>query len=375
MFKDFDSWFTNKINYNLLYNIRHVLYYISVWIFITLFFVYIKFHDIPQDYLTEIYHLDSTISKEWMYKTSLQIGLFFGLSLGMLHVFVYPFMERNWKLLWNVCFRVSVFLLLSISVYFILLYTHGVKINSTLILQTFTHSSILNIVLYAFTTEIIVGLIVLLRRNLGRKYFVNLLKNTYRNPKEEERVFMFLDLEDSTVTANKIGHLNFSRFIQDCFWDLSDVVLKYDAEIYQFVGDEAVITWKVSKNFDYERCIDLYFSYKKLLEKKQKAYLEKYGVAPYFTCAIHSGTVSAAIVGNYKKEIAYHGNVLNLGACLQKICKELQTPVLISNHFFTHLKNPYYTLTPTKLENLKGVYDSQWVYKVTKDYKKIQFYS
>src|SRR5690554_7481302 len=79
----------------------------------------------------------------------------------------------------------------------------------------FNHPGTINILLYAFITEFLVGLIILLRRNLGRKYFINTIKNTYRNPKEEHRVFMFLDLEDSTVIANKMGHLNFSRFIQD----------------------------------------------------------------------------------------------------------------------------------------------------------------
>src|SRR5690606_7268327 len=152
------------------------------------------------------------------------------------------------------------------------LYIYGFTINIELISQIFSEPTTINILLYALITEAVVSLIIQLRRNLGRKYFVNIVKNTYRNPKEEHRVFMFLDLEDSTPTANEMGHLNFSRYIQDCFWDLSDITLMHGAEIYQFVGDEAVITWKVSKDFDYEKCIALYFNYKDLLDQKKHFY-------------------------------------------------------------------------------------------------------
>lgn len=375
MFNDFSYWFKSKIQNNLVYNVRQVLYIVSIWVFVTFFFVYIKFYDIPQQYLTEIYRLNTEIPKKWLYQIALFIGASFGLVMGFLHVFVYPYIERIQKLAYNILLRISVFVMLSHLVYLTILYIYGFTINVELISQIFSEPTTINILLYALITEAVVSLIIQLRRNLGRKYFVNIVKNTYRNPKEEHRVFMFLDLEDSTPTANEMGHLNFSRYIQDCFWDLSDITLMHGAEIYQFVGDEAVITWKVSKDFDYEKCIALYFNYKDLLDQKKHFYQKKYNHTPNFRCSIHSGEVSAALVGDYKKEIAYHGNVLNLGSRLQKNCKEHNADVLISENFFSNLKNHWYSLTPIVLQGLKGIDDVQTVYKVGERDKKYYFYS
>jgi len=375
MIEDFSSWLKSKVYNNFAYNIRQVLYITCIWIFVTLFFIYIKFNDIPESYLADIYELPQEMTKNWMYRTASFIGLSFGLFMGVLHIFVYPYIERTQKLFYNIFFRISVFCFLSYSVYFMLLCMHGFVIDRKFIILIFSQPATLNILLYAFVTETLVSLIMLLRRNLGRKYFVNILKNTYRNPKEEERVFLFLDLEDSTPAARKMGHLNFSKYIQDCFWDLSDITLMYGAEIYQFVGDEAVITWKVTKNFDYGKCISLYFSYQNMLEQKKHFYQEKYGTAPRFRCAIHSGKVSAALVGDYKKEIAYHGNVLNLGSRLQKNCKEYDAGMLISEDFCSHLKDHWYSLSPIKLNDLKGIEEVQTVYKVEEESKKYFFYA
>lgn len=374
MMENFSSWLKGKICNNLAYNIRQVFYIMSIWIFVTLFFIYIKFNDIPESYLSDIYKLQQEMTKNWMYRTALFIGLSFGLVMGILHIFVYPYIERTQKLFYNILFRITVFCMLSYSIYFMLLCMHGFVINRELVLLIFRQPATINILLYAFVTETLVSLIMLLRRNLGRKYFINILKNTYRNPKEEERVFLFLDLEDSTPTAHKMGHLNFSRYIQDCFWDLSDITLMHGAEIYQFVGDEAVITWKVSKNFDYGKCIALYFSYRDLLEQKKPFYMEKYGMLPRFRCAIHSGKVSAALVGDYKKEIAYHGNVLNLGSRLQKNCKEYNAGILISEDFHSNLKDHWYSLSPIVLNDLKGIEEAQTAYKVEEENKKYFFY-
>lgn len=373
MLQDFKSWFISRIKNNFIYHIRQVLYIVCIWVFVTFFFIYLKFNDIPENYLSVIYQLHPGISKNWLYCAGLFIGSFFGFIMGFLHIFVYPYIERTQKLLTNILLRVLVFILLSYFIYFVLLYTQEHPFHIEFLINILRKSSSLNILLYALLTETLVGLIILMRRNVGRRYFINIVKNTYRNPKEEERVFMFLDLEDSTPTANIMGHLNFSRYIQDCFWDLSDIVLMHGAEIYQFVGDEAVITWKVSKNFDHDKCIALYFSYKKLLEQKKLFYYEKYGTYPKFRCAIHSGKVSAALVGDYKKEIAYHGNVLNLGSRLQKTCKTHNAALLISETFLSNLTNRWYTLTPVKLD-VKGIDDIQTAYKVEEEDKKMHFY-
>ena len=39
----------------------------------------------------------------------------------------------------------------------------------------------------------------------------------YQKPKEESKIFMFLDLQSSSKIAELLGHEKYSDFIQDCF--------------------------------------------------------------------------------------------------------------------------------------------------------------
>ena len=69
-----------------------------------------------------------------------------------------------------------------------------------------------------------------------------MLTGRYHSPKEEKKIFMFLDLQSSTTIAEKLGHKMYSEFIQECFKDIS-IIGDYGGEVYQYVGDEAVFTW------------------------------------------------------------------------------------------------------------------------------------
>ena len=82
-------------------------------------------------------------------------------------------------------------------------------------------------------------------RKFGYGVLWNLITGYYRNPKEEKKVFMFLDLQSSTSIDEQLGHLKYSQLIQDCFYDLNMILNRYNAEIYQYVGDEAVLTCKL----------------------------------------------------------------------------------------------------------------------------------
>ena len=52
-----------------------------------------------------------------------------------------------------------------------------------------------------------------------------------------------MDLKSSTTYAEKLGHIKYSQLLQDFFSDLTDVVSQFNVQVYQYVGDEAVISW------------------------------------------------------------------------------------------------------------------------------------
>ena len=111
---------------------------------------------------------------------------------------------------------------------------------------------------------------------------------------------MFVDLTGSTSIAEKLSNESYSNFIKECFYDLSDAIMLYDGEIYQYVGDEIIVSWPIRhKNL---RCIQSFFKMQEIIERKRKHYEARYGVVPEFKAAIHSGKVIVTSVGKQTEE-------------------------------------------------------------------------
>ena len=175
------------------------------------------------------------------------------------------------------------------------------------------------------------------RRRFGRGVLFNLLMGRYAKPKEEDRIFMFLDLRSSTTIAEKLGHIAYSSFIRDCFLDLNNILDEYKAEVYQYVGDEAVLSWKYSTGLKRENCVRLFFDFENRLRKRSEYYTKRYGITPEFKAGLHGGKLVVVEVGSVKKELAYHGDVINTTARIQDQCNQYGEDLLISEHLLEDL--------------------------------------
>ena len=182
----------------------------------------------------------------------------------------------------------------------------------------------------------------------GPGVLISFLLGKYHRPKEEVRVFMFMDLKSSTTHAEKLGHIKYSQLIQDCFLDLTGIVIKNDAQIYQYVGDEVVLTWEVEKGLKNDNCINAFFDYDTAIKKKEDYYKKRYGMVPEFKAGLNLGNVTVAEVGELKKELAYHGDVLNTASRIQEQCNAHNKWVLISESVKTQLEN-------------QSVYQFEWI--------------
>ena len=176
---------------------------------------------------------------------------------------------------------------------------------------------------------------------------------------------MFMDLKSSTHYAEQLGHLKYSEMIQNCFQDVNKVLPKYFAEVYQYVGDEVVLTWLKEEGLRNNNCINFYFAFCDLLQKNKSIYENKFGLLPQFKASSHVGMITVAEVGNIKREIAYHGDTINIAARLQAMCNIYNKNFLISES----LKESLFTNTNIKIEFvdetlLKGKTKKSKIYSV-----------
>ncbi|MFY0653137.1 MAG: adenylate/guanylate cyclase domain-containing protein [Cyclobacteriaceae bacterium] len=188
-------------------------------------------------------------------------------------------------------------------------------------------------VIYLTMIIIIMSFFLEISKKFGPGNLAKLFTGKYHNPIAENKIFMFLDLKDSTTHAENLGHIKYSRLLQNCFLDINFIINEYHAEIYQYVGDEVVLMWDKDREDSATNCVKLYYAFCAHLMERSDKYISRYGFVPEFKAGINQGTVTAAEVGQVKREIAFHGDVLNTAARIQMVCNQYKKNLLASESF------------------------------------------
>ncbi len=193
-----------------------------------------------------------------------------------------------------------------------------------------------NALVWAFIVEF-TQLMLQINSKFGHRTFWNILRGRYNTPKEEKRIFMFLDLNDSTAIAENLGNERYHSFLKDFFADITDPIIENKGNIYQYVGDEVVVAWDYKEGTEAQHCLKCFFDIKAILAGKVTYYQERYGRIPSFKAGFHSGNVVAGEVGIVKRDITYSGDVLNTTARILGKCGELKEEILISSDLLSLL--------------------------------------
>ena len=179
-----------------------------------------------------------------------------------------------------------------------------------------------------------------LDRMLGPGTLLNLMLGRYHRPVAEERIFMFLDLNNSTPIAEALGPLRFNDFKNDFFHDLAEPVIETRGQIYQYVGDEAVVTWTVERGLRQGNCLRCVFLVSERIHEQKDRYLARYGVVPEFKAGLHGGPVVTAEIGDIKKDIVHSGDTVNIAARVEAQCRPLERRVLVSEALLRQCRCP-----------------------------------
>ncbi len=179
-----------------------------------------------------------------------------------------------------------------------------------------------------------------LNRLLGPRTLLRYLRGTYHRPRVERRIFMFLDMKSSTTLAETLGGQKYFSLLNTFFRDISEPILEREAEIYQYIGDEVVLTWPVKAGFRDANCIRVFFEILAEVERRRAYYEAEFGHVPEFKAGLHFGDVITAEIGDLKKEIVYNGDVLNTTARIESLCNEHGQQLIASEELVTHLVVP-----------------------------------
>lgn len=173
---------------------------------------------------------------------------------------------------------------------------------------------------------------------MGQNVLNNFFTGRYHQPIEEDRIFMFLDMKSSTTIAEQLGHQRYFQLLKayyDCF---SEAIIDHGGEIYQYVGDEIILSWSYRQGQKDNRPIDCFFAMRDSLRSKALRFKQNFGVVPAFKAGIHLGSVTTGEIGMIKKEILFSGDVLNATARIQGVCNSYGVDLIISEEMLQQVE-------------------------------------
>ena len=193
-------------------------------------------------------------------------------------------------------------------------------------------------VIYWTAIVILTQIFILMRDSFGYGVLPNFILGRYNKPKEERRIFMFLDLKSSTTIAEKLGHIKYHNLLNDFFDDINDSIIFTKGEIYQYIGDEITVSWTMGNGIENENCLRCFFSITDKIESNSTRYMERFGLIPDFKAGLHCGNVTIGEVGVIKKEIVFTGDVLNTASRIQELCNTYGERLLASKKLLNVLQ-------------------------------------
>ena len=332
-----------KLGPKFKYQLVFLLFAIIYWNFIIRIALVLRYLGVRNDDFREVLSKGMNFFMDEIILSSIIISIFAAFTWFILH-FIYPKMVRNYQIrrltFAVVLFDTIVFIMLGI----ILGIVHYNIDEDYVLLESFSrlqkflfNSTTLFFLIVIFIASYVYQLLYTLIHQIGHAPLGKIIMGYYQKPREENHIFMFLDLQSSSNYAEILGHEKYSYFIQDCFRFLTNPILKSMGRIYQFVGDEVVVTWNADKLKNYKRAVDFYYYYEEELSKYKGYFEKKYQLFPVFAASINSGEVMATEVGEIKKELAFHGDVLNTAARIQKQCKKYRNYILVTRDFAAKL--------------------------------------
>lgn len=177
-------------------------------------------------------------------------------------------------------------------------------------------------------------LIVQVEELIGRRLFLGIVLGRYERPLAEQRIVLSMDLVGSTALAERMGDLRYFRFLNTTYSLMTDALLRNEAEIHKYVGDEVIFTWPMEVGLSQGNCLDLYFDITERIAAHAEELQQEFGAVPQFRGALHGGRVIVAQIGHIKRAVDFNGDVMNSVSRMLGVCKDLKEDLVVSAEMY-----------------------------------------
>ena len=202
---------------------------------------------------------------------------------------------------------------------------------------------------------------------IGIETLFHLMIGTYHRPVVEEKVLIFIDINDLTGLAEKLGALKIKSLVGKFLFDISKPITDFGGEIYLYKGDGLIAIWdwqEAIRNNKILRAIDAVFA---AVDRERGRYLAQFGVLPTFRIGVHGGDVVVSEQGDTKRSIGIYGSTINIASRMEEAAKTHGVVCAISGDVTGALPQSSSRLHPIGYEKIKGISAEIPIFEYRKD--------
>jgi class 3 adenylate cyclase len=190
---------------------------------------------------------------------------------------------------------------------------------------------------------------------IGIETLFHLTIGTYHRPVIQEKVLIFLDINNSTGLAERLGAVQTKSLVGKFLFDISKPITDHGGEIYLYKGDGLIALWdwrEAVRDNKILRAIDAVFS---TIKRERREYLEQFGIIPSFRIGVHGGEVVVSEQGDTKRAIGVYGSTINIAARMEEAAKAHRVACVISGDVVEALIDNDRRLVPIGREKVRGI--------------------
>jgi adenylate cyclase len=195
-------------------------------------------------------------------------------------------------------------------------------------------------IIYSVVFVIMMNLVLGIANIVGPRAFLSFIVGRYHTPVEENRFVLFVDIAGSTGLAERLGGVGIHRFLDRTFRLLTIAVVDTRGEVLNYVGDEVIVTWPERGGAVDCRPLRCFVAMREELSRASSQFEREFGASPRIRGSLHFGPVIVGEIGDIKRAIVFNGDVMNTGARLEELSRNVEGGFLASRAAMARFNAP-----------------------------------
>ena len=165
-------------------------------------------------------------------------------------------------------------------------------------------------ILFSFAVMFVVTFLFEVNTLLGQNVLLAFATGRYHRPRVEQRIFLIIDMKDSTAVAERLGEVDFHRLLNRVVNDFTGPIVTAGGPDPQICRRRADRDLAARRRFEGRALPAGLLRRDRAGAPLGPSYEHTFGLRVEFRAALHCGPVVVGEMGSVKKEIALIGDAL-----------------------------------------------------------------